>query len=105
MESSLPPSSQPTEGCPMKTMLIEAVKGQVPKFVWQTRALGITSELPFLIVKTTLLLFQLKINVAHNFNKEHESENVFSIRLYKHTLMRYHKIHHIKGWFPARYIS
>ena len=53
----------------------------------------------------TQLLFQLKINVAHNFNKEHESENVFSIRLYKHTLMRYHKIHHIKGWFPARYIS
>lgn len=57
------------------------------------------------MVKMTLLLFQLKINVAHNFNKEHESENVFSIRLYKHTLMRYHKIHHIKGWFPARYIS
>ena len=67
--------------------------------------LRITSELPFLIVKMTRLLFQLKINVAHNFNKEHESENVFSISLYKHTLMRYHKIHHIKGWFGARYIS
>lgn len=105
MESNLPLSSQLTEGCPMKTTLIEAVKGQVPKFIWRTCSLGITSELPFLIVKMTLLLFQLKINVAHNFNKEHESENVFSIRLYKHTLMRYHKIHHIKGWFPARYIS
>lgn len=29
--------------------------------------------------------------------REHESGNVFSARLYKHTLMRYYKIHHIKG--------
>jgi hypothetical protein len=66
---------------------------------------SVTSETPILMVKMTRFLFQLKVNVAHSFNKEHESKNVFNIRLYKHTLMRYHKIHHIKGWFPTRYIS
>lgn len=50
MESNLPQSSQLSGGYPTKTMLIEAVKGHVPKFVWRTRALGITSELPFLMV-------------------------------------------------------
>lgn len=62
-------------------------------------------EAAFLNSKNDSVAVQLKINTAHNFNKEHESENVFSIRLYKHTLMRYYKIHHIKGWFPTRCIS
>lgn len=89
----------------MKAGLIEAMKREVPILYGEQSCPGNNFRAALLNSKNGSVAVPTKNQCGHNFNKEHESENVFSIRLYKHTLMRYHKIYHIKGWFPARYIS